>query len=555
MIGVLANQKEKELVREFFQLFKTPWEFYRPEEKYDVVLCACEDVETSGVAASLVVVYAGHETSFDRDLKSELGASRNGGTLVYKGERFPIFGEILTFLGDRGDLLREEQSRQSAGVRVRSNGRNVARIGYDLFRELRMLLTVGQPVEHAGSPTVEIHIALLRDLIVESGIPLVEIPPIPEGYAFIACLTHDVDHPSIRQHRWDHTAFGFLYRAVVGSVLEVLKGRMPVRHLVINWAAAAKLPFIYLGLARDFWLEFNRYLDIEKDLDSTFFVLPFKGKPGETVSGPAPRIRASGYGAADIAEQLRAVVGAGREIGLHGIDAWINSASGQGEKAQIAKAAGVPVAGVRMHWLYFNGSSPAVLEQAGFAYDSTVGYNETVGYRAGTTQAYKPINASHLLELPMHIMDTALFYPGYLGLTADKANEQVGAIIDTACRYGGTVTINWHDRSIAPERLWGPFYIQLVDRLKMSRAWCTSAGAAVKWFQARRSVSFRRSEQDIEVTAPDVCRDADRRIPGLTVRVYSSNTIPTMNSPGHRDFALIKTMKISFPAGRSIACQ
>ena len=46
-----------------------------------------------------------------------------------------------------------------------------------------------------------------------------------------------------------------------------------------------------------------------------------------------------------------------------------------------------------------------------------MGYNETVGYRAGTTQAYKPLEASRLLELPLHVMDTALFYPAYLGLS------------------------------------------------------------------------------------------------------------------------------------------
>jgi len=44
------------------------------------------------------------------------------------------------------------------------------------------LLTTGQPVRHAAIPTLEKHIAFLRELIVEAGIPLVEIPPpSPEG--------------------------------------------------------------------------------------------------------------------------------------------------------------------------------------------------------------------------------------------------------------------------------------------------------------------------------------------------------------------------------------
>ena len=108
----------------------------------------------------------------------------------------------------------------------RSGERVLARIGYDLFGEVRTLLTVGQPPANADMPALELHIAFLRDLITGCGVPLVEIPPVPDGYRFIACLTHDVDHPSIRQHKWDHTVFGFLYRAVFGSLNNVIHGRM-----------------------------------------------------------------------------------------------------------------------------------------------------------------------------------------------------------------------------------------------------------------------------------------------------------------------------------------
>ena len=242
-----------------------------------------------------------------------------------------------------------------------------------------------------------------------------------------------------------------------------------------------------MGLARDIWYEFDRYLDIEGDSDSTFFVLPFKDRPGETASGPAPRIRASGYGAMDIAERLHKLVFAGREIGLHGIDAWIDTAKGQEELAEITNITGTKNIGVRMHWLYFNESSPTVLERAGFSYDSTVGYNETVGYRAGTTQVYKLLQANNLLELPLHVMDTALFYPDYLNLSFDEADQRVGAIINNAIQFGGGITFNWHDRSIAPERLWGEFYARLIDHLKMKEAWCAAQEACCR-FEERRSV-------------------------------------------------------------------
>src|SRR5262249_12150778 len=156
---------------------------------------------------------------------------------------------------------------------------------------------------------------------------------------------------------------------------------------------------------------------------------------------------------------------AGGEIGLHGIDAWFESSLGRDESQRISQFSGKSGVGVRMHWLYRNERTPEVLEDAGFPYDSTFGYNETVGYRAGTSQVFKPLKVKELLELPMHVMDTALFYPSYLDLSVPRARQHVRFVLDNADRFGGTLTINWHDRSISPERLWGGFYEWLLDEL------------------------------------------------------------------------------------------
>ena len=71
----------------------------------------------------------------------------------------------------------------------------------------------------------------------------------------------------------------------------------------------------------------------------------------------------------------------------------VTASKGRFEREAIQTMTGEPEVGVRMHWLYFNEESPVLLERAGFSYDSTVGYNETVGYRAGTTQVFRPLNA------------------------------------------------------------------------------------------------------------------------------------------------------------------
>jgi hypothetical protein len=531
MIGVIANPSEHAAVCEFFELFKTPWEYYRRDRRYQVLLCAGDgEFQQEHAAPQLVVVYAGQKLRFDAKAQIETAAQRkNACVFSYRGTRIPIYGDSIAFPGGSGILL-EEESGQPALHSQQPSGKVVARIGYDLFAEVRALLAEGQPPANAGIPALELHIALLRDLIVASGAQLVEIPPIPEGYRFIACLTHDVDHPSIRRHKFDHTMFGFLYRALLGSLFKVFRGRAPWRSLLTNWAAALKLPLVYLGLAKDFWLEFESYPEIERGLRSSFFVIPFEGDAGRRDdAGPAPKRRASGYGAADIAPQMRKLMSAGCEIGLHGIDAWRDSSNGCEELEQIRRITGMRDIGVRMHWLYFDERSPVTLERAGADYDSTMGYNGTVGYRAGTTQAYKPLQAARLLELPLHIMDTALFYPSHLDLSPKEASKRVGSIIDNAVQFGGSVTVNWHDRSILPERCWGDFYIDLVAELESKGAWFATAAETVAWFRKRRSARFENAGCEPDVPHVKIAGDAGDNLPALHLQVHEARQ-PTQAS-------------------------
>jgi hypothetical protein len=521
MIGVIANPSDHLVVREFFELFKTPWEFYRSDRQYEVLLCS-GDGNFHKNSTKLILIYASRTLPFDTENKTEIASRRKENRILsYQGFRIPLYGESASFREKENDFLIDQESRESTIHINRSKGEMSVRVGYDLFGEIRTLLTVGQPAANASIPALELHIALLRDLILAGGVLLVEIPPVPNGYRLIASLTHDVDHPSIRQHKFDHTMFGFLYRAMLGSLINLFRGRVPVHSLLMNWAAVLKLPLIHLGLAKDFWYEFDRYVKLEKGLHSTFFVVPFKGEPGRSRLGMAPSRRASPYGAADIADRIRSLMSAGCEIGVHGINAWLDGSKGREEVEQIRSITGMEDVGARMHWLYFDEQSPAILEQAGVSYDSTFGYNETVGYRAGTTQVYKPLDASQLLELPLHVMDTALFYPRYLDLSPGEAGKRVGHIIDNAVQLGGCVTVNWHDRSIAPERLWGDAYVDLIDELKNRGAWFSTAAQAVSWFRKRRSavfekVSWESGELRVRITV-DVIGD----LPDLQLRVYN----------------------------------
>lgn len=527
MIGVIADAADQEVVREFFELFKTPWEFCQANRQYEVLLCAGGVHMDANAPGRLVLVYAGNRSTIDDELGTSTVRQRTKPcTLACHGSRIPLYGQSVSFAESTNRLLTDETSQECIGFMKQSGGGVFARIGYDLFSETRYLLTVGQPASNASLPTLECHIAFLRQLITRCGVSLTEIPPVPDGYGFIACLTHDVDHPFIRHHRWDHTVFGFLYRAAFVSLRRFFQGQMPVGDVLKNWAAIIKLPFVYLGFAKDFWREFSdHYLQIEKGIPSTYFIIPFRDSSGKTSAGPAPGFRASRYEAKEVADAIRQLLDAGCEVGLHGIDAWLDSAEGKKELEEIRRLTGVKETGVRMHWLYFNEKSPLVLEEAGAAYDSTIGYNETVGYRTGTTQVYKPLDVNRILELPMQIMDTALFYPHYLGLSPEGARVLFDRLAENAAKFGGCLSINWHDRSIAPERLWGGCYCDFVAELKARGAWFATAGEAVSWFRKRRSVEFEKDPQCPGSMRAKVASNGSRELPGLRMRIHRKQNL------------------------------
>jgi hypothetical protein len=538
MIGVLARAEDRDTVREFFELFKTPWEFCRAGTAYDVVINATR--EHHHPSGQVVIAY-----------EPDADSRRGGGaipavprtTLTYNGAPLPIYGRHVALdAGGPAPSLSIDGTGTPAIAATWTDGAVHIRVGYDLFREVGILLTTGQPATHAALPTLERHIALLRECIVGAGLPLVEIPPIPHGHRFVVCLTHDLDHPSIRRHGWDHTVAGFFYRATVGSVKDLATGRTSVRAVARNLSAALRLPLIHMGLAHDFWSDFTRYLDVEHGIRATYFSIPVPHQPGRTLTGQAPAFRASVYGAADIGAELQTILGSGSEVALHGIDAWLDATAGAEERATVAAVTGASVAGSRMHWLYWSEESPRHLEQAGFSYDSTVGYNDTIGFRAGTAQAFTPRGAQRLLEIPLTIMDTALFYPPYLGLTQQTAGRVVWPIVDSVERHGGVLTVNWHDRSLAPERLWDTFYGELLDGLKRRAPWFAPMREAAAWFRRRRSATFESVRWTGDSVAVVATAPPGDHLPDLTIRVHEPGAANLMvpaawSSPdAYRDF-------------------
>ena len=538
MIGVISKESERSIVEEFFQLFKTLWEPYQENKFYDVVICTTNKIPN--IKTRLLLIFSSEKTQFDIDNHLEINPQETNAILDNNGTAIPVYGKCLFFSNNQNQVISYKVSAVPAGIKLISDGTVSLRLGYDLFNEILYLLSKGQPTEYAQLPTVDIHIRLIRNWILEHGIILLEIPPVPKGYKFITCLTHDVDFVGIKRYGFGPTLLGFLYRATIGSLVNYFRGRIPVQRLFKNLKAATLLPFVHLGIIKDFWIQFERYLNIENGLGSTFFIVPFKNRAGRSLTGVAPSRRAVKYDIAEIEDYIQKIINRGAEIGLHGIDAWIDREQASKELERITKYNGEKKIGVRMHWLYSKNDSLQILERAGFYYDSTYGYNETIGYLAGTVQAFCPPEATKLLELSMHLMDTALFYPRRMNLNETEANKLVNKLLKNSLDYGGHLTVNWHHRSLAPERLWDDYYNELLAKLKELNCWFACAKDVVGWFYKRRSVGFEKVEIKGKKIFIKLSGNVSDKFPGLLLRLYlPSNCLKMRNSVDNQSGTVI----------------
>ncbi len=135
MIGVSTLEDLRPVVAEFFELFKTPWEFARPDVEYPVVLFD-NHVPPADCNAPLVLIFGALPIPGD-ELAGALPVER-GAQLFHRLRvaqcDVPIYGEMVAF-DDPPDPsgITEPVSGRSVVVRRRANQGSAIRIGYSLF--------------------------------------------------------------------------------------------------------------------------------------------------------------------------------------------------------------------------------------------------------------------------------------------------------------------------------------------------------------------------------------------------------------------------------------
>src|SRR5262249_44084924 len=110
----------------------------------------------------------------------------------------------------------------------------------------------------------------------------------------------------------------------------------------------------------------------------------------------------------------------------------------------------------------------------------------------------------------------------HLGSSPQQATRLIQKLLANAIRFGGVLTINWHDRSIAPERLWDEFYSELLQELKKQGAWITTAGKADAWFRKRRAAVPRPAGDECLASTASTFLETDD-LPGLETMIHNGS--------------------------------
>jgi len=167
-----------------------------------------------------------------------------------------------------------------------------------------------------------------------------------------------------------------------------------------------------------------------------------------------------------------------REIGLH--PSWYSFADAaemKYQKAALECVLGHDVVSCRQHFLHYDiRVTPRIQAEAGFKYDSTLGFNDNIGFRFGTCYPWKLYDLQAekelpIIEVPLIIQEGAMLNPNKgMRLDAETAFQYVVQITEAVERVGGALTLLWHPDAVINPPCWN-LYLRSLEYLKEKDAW------------------------------------------------------------------------------------
>ncbi len=169
-------------------------------------------------------------------------------------------------------------------------------------------------------------------------------------------------------------------------------------------------------------------------------------------------------------------------MGLHGSPESAFDAEVLAQELNALRELGFDPQGFRTHYLHFDyQKSFTILENAGLRFDSTLGYWENIGFRAGVSFPFFPFNLEEnrpfrVLEIPLIVMDTTLHSPKAMNLSYSAAKRTLKRQIELAAGYQSHLSLLWHNNNFDPVEYpgLGKLYWKTISHALNHNAWVTS---------------------------------------------------------------------------------
>ncbi len=346
----------------------------------------------------------------------------------------------------------------------------------------------------------------------ERKFPFISKLPWPKGIAQACCITHDVD--LVRKYGPKQIMQSLAKNDFknAGTVLQKLYQR-----------------------ENPYW-NFSHLLDFyqEKKWQITFF---FLAKSWEK-SGFRYNIKTTRF-----RKLFKAILAGGHEIGLHSSRFIFDRPENyHQEKNRLESILDREIKGVRQHYLRtMFPDGWRYLNNAGFHYDSSCGYNNGIGFRAGTSFPFKIrfselSKSSEFYEVPIFLMD----YPWIdLQATFEENWSKFENQMVFLKKSGGLANILWHPSNIA-ENTYKEYWYKMISWIEQEDPYLDSLENILQWWKSRSNVELAGLSVNNDYFQFEL--KSENKIENLTLDVFS----PKPLNPDQRMGKLIKKEKNTY---------
>jgi hypothetical protein len=254
-------------------------------------------------------------------------------------------------------------------------------------------------------------------------------------------LSHDIDEIGIP----------FSLR---GAVAQTFRNHMPLATVRDLFAPA-------LGIDTTYQVYLRNIVQLALDRSLGCSAYWKFSRPGPYDTGYDPRDRR-------LAKQIQRLRSQNVELGIHpGYASFLSFELFRAEVQSLRLLFGEYELGGRQDYLRWSPQTWLDWDALGLAYDSSVGFADHVGFRAGTSFPYRPWlwaqqRQADLVEIPLLSMDSTLL--GYMKLRPAQAQSILHGLLARCRAVGGVFTLAWHNTRIL-DRQFASVYQAILDEI------------------------------------------------------------------------------------------